>query len=370
MADYGVAISLSQAHTSDDDSSEHSPRSVPTLSACGGGGSKSKTPCNKIITLDHLHRTPSSSDNTARKPRGRPPGSKNKPKPPTVITRDSNSTMKPLIFEISAGSDIIDSIICFARANGVGVCIISATGSVSNVTLCHPVSHAPAFALHGPFGLLSLSGSFIASGSLSSSSPTPPPSPCSLFSSGSFSVTLAGAQGQVFGGIIGGKVMAASQVIVVAATFINPELHVLPCEDDDKDHHQETKPGAATESVYAVASPTPINCQIPPDVMPWGFLSCRQILTWRMVEVMAMASDIGFRLLVQQKQTEMSVFEAFIVRGRTSPREVHYLAIFSYMSSRGAAGRSLLCYDLACHSKFVTDVVPSGSNIILVSFAC
>ncbi|GMI94631.1 hypothetical protein HRI_003132400 [Hibiscus trionum] len=279
MADYGVAISLSQAHTSDDDSSERSPRSVHTLTASGGGdgASKSKTPCTKIITLDHHHRTPSSSDNTVRKPRGRPPGSKNKPKPPIVITRDSNSTMKPLILEISAGSDIIDAIICFARTNSVGISIISATGSVSNVTLCHPVSHAPALALHGPFGLLSLSGSFIASGTLSSSnkttqsssSPTTSLSPCSLFSSGSFSVTLAGAQGQVFGGIIGGKVMAATQVIVVAATFINPELHVLPCEDDDKDHHQETKPGAATESVYGVASPTPLSCQIPPDVMPW-----------------------------------------------------------------------------------------------------
>ncbi|KAL4302263.1 hypothetical protein GQ457_10G006620 [Hibiscus cannabinus] len=278
MADYGVAISLSQAHTSDDDSSEHSPRNLPTLSSCGGGGSKSKTPCNKIITLDHHHRTPSSSENTARKPRGRPPGSKNKPKPPIVITRD-NSTMKPVILDIAAGSDIIDAIISFARTNSVGVSIISATGSVSNVTLCHPVSHAPALSLHGPFGLLSLSGSFIACGTFSSSnktmqsssSSTTSPTPSALSSSASFGVTLAGAQGQVFGGIVGGKVTAATPVIVVAATFTNPELHALPCEGDNKDQHQENKPGAAaTESVYGVANPTPLNCQLPPDVMPWG----------------------------------------------------------------------------------------------------
>ncbi|XVF19399.1 hypothetical protein REPUB_Repub11eG0107200 [Reevesia pubescens] len=315
MADYNGVISLSHAHTSDDDSSEHSPRSVPTLSASGGGGgssSKSKTPCNKIISLDHHHhhhlhhlQTPSSSDNIARKPRGRPPGSKNKPKPPVVITRDNDSAMKPVILEISAGSDIIDTIISFACRNHVGVSIISATGSVSNVTLRHPVSHAPALSLHGPFGLLSLSGSFIASSTLSSSSKTPQssssstsPSPCPLSSplSCSFGVTLAGAQGQVFGGIVGGKVMAATQVIVVAATFINPAFHRLPCEGDNEDHHQETKPcihgnvggggGAAavgavgaTEScsstgmsmsVYGVASSTPLNCQISPDVMPWG----------------------------------------------------------------------------------------------------
>ncbi|XWS52622.1 hypothetical protein CRYUN_Cryun11dG0086400 [Craigia yunnanensis] len=305
MADYSGAISLSQAHTSDDDSSEHSPRSVPTLSASGGGGSsKSKTPSNKIITLDHHHHhlTPFSSENTARKPRGRPPGSKNKPKPPIVITRDSDSAMKPVILDISAGSDIIDIIISFARRNHVGVCIISATGSVSNVTLRHPVSHAPALSLHGPFGLLSLSGSFIGSSTLSSSSKTSQstssstsPSPCSLSSlSCSFGVTLAGAQGQVFGGIVGGKIMAATQVIVVAATFINPAFHRLPCEGDNEDHHQETKPcihgnvggggvGAnescsstgMSMSVYGVASPTPLNCHISPDVMPWGDSSSR-----------------------------------------------------------------------------------------------
>ncbi|XVE79014.1 hypothetical protein DITRI_Ditri14bG0023800 [Diplodiscus trichospermus] len=297
MADYSGAISLSQAHTSDDDSSEHSPRSTPTLSASarGGGGSssKSKTPSNKIITLDHHHHlTPSSIEYAARKPRGRPPGSKNKPKPPIIITKDGDSAMKPVILEISAGSDIIDTIISFARRNHVGVSIISANGSVSNVTLRHPVSHAPALSLHGPFGLLSLSGSFLGSSSstLSSSSKTPQssssstsPSLCSLSSpmSCSFGVTLAGAQGQVFGGTVGGKVVAATQVIVVAATFINPAFHRLPCEGDNEDHHQENKPcihgnvgagNGATES-YGVASPTPLNCQISPDVMPWGSAS-------------------------------------------------------------------------------------------------
>ncbi|XVF69488.1 hypothetical protein PTKIN_Ptkin11bG0086400 [Pterospermum kingtungense] len=302
MAAYSGAISLSQAHTSEDDSSDHSPPSVPTFSASGGGGeggsSKSKTPRNKIITLDHHLLTPSSTENTTRKPRGRPPGSKNKPKPPIVITRDSDSTMKPVILEISAGSDIIDTIISFARRNHVGVSILSAAGSVSNVTLRHPVSHAPALSLHGPFGLLSLSGSFVgfnvspsSSKAPQSSSSSTSPSRSSLSSlSCSFGITLSGAQGQVFGGIVGGKVIAATLVIVVATTFTNPAFHRLPCESDNEDHHQETKPcihgnvgsaggGAATEpcsstgmsmSVYGVASPTPLNCQVSPDVMPWG----------------------------------------------------------------------------------------------------
>ncbi|KAB2080549.1 hypothetical protein ES319_A05G073700v1 [Gossypium barbadense] len=287
MADYSGAISLSQAQVSDDDSSEHSPRCVPTSPAFS---SKSKTPTNMIVTLDHHHHQ--------RKPRGRPPGSKNKPKPPIVITRDTDSAMKPVILDISAGSDIIDAIITFARSNHVGICIINVIGSVSNVTLRHPVSQAPALSLHGPFGLLSLSGSYIASTTLSSSTetsqssqPSSSPSPSSLSSnlSCSFGITLAGAQGQVFGGMIGGKVIAATQVIVVAATFVNPAFHRLPCKGDNEDTHQETEhcihgnvgggASGATEScsstgmstaVYSAPCPTPLNCQISPDVMPWG----------------------------------------------------------------------------------------------------
>ncbi|KAK9022047.1 hypothetical protein V6N11_002343 [Hibiscus sabdariffa] len=300
MADYGGAISLSQAHISDDDSSEHSPRGIPASpGGCGGFSSKSKTPSNMIITLDgHRQQTPSSSENTAKKARGRPPGSKNKPKPPIVITRDSDSTMKPVILEITAGSDIIDAIISFARRNHVCINIMSATGSVSSVTLRHPVSQAPALSLHGPFTLLSLYGSFIAATTLSSSNETPQSSsssssatPGSLSSTLSccFGVTLAGAQGQVFGGVVGGKVMAATQVIVVATTFVSSAFHRLPFEGgDDDDHHKKTKScihgnvgggGGATEScsctgmsmaVYGSACPTQLNCQISPDVMPWG----------------------------------------------------------------------------------------------------
>ncbi|GLT41774.1 hypothetical protein SLA2020_158170 [Shorea laevis] len=283
MADYGGGISLSQAQTSDDDSSEHSPRCVPTLatpgSAVATGSSKSKLPSQKLIltTLDHHQTPPSTSENVSsgRKPRGRPPGSKNKPKPPIVITRESDSAMKPAVLEISAGSDIIETIINFARRNHVGVCVISASGTVSNVTLRHPVSHAPALSLHGPFGLLSLSGTF-----MGSFSPTKPTQPSSTSSSTScFGVTLAGAQGQVFGGTVGGKMMAATVVVVVAATFMNPAYHKLPCEGDKE---EETKPcgGGASDqscsttgmsmSVYAVANPSPISCQISPDVMPWG----------------------------------------------------------------------------------------------------
>lgn len=79
----------------------------------------------------------------------------------------------------------------------------------------------------------------------------------------------------MFGGIIGGKVIAASLVVVMAATYTSPAFHRLPSEADEA---EEAKPnigcagggGNAINESYSVASPTPLNCQISPDVMPWG----------------------------------------------------------------------------------------------------
>ncbi|TXG73333.1 hypothetical protein EZV62_001912 [Acer yangbiense] len=280
MADYGGAtISLSQAaHTSedDDDSSEHSPRSVPLLATPKGGSASAspKTPPtnnnNEIFAIDYQHQiNQSTAENSTKKPRGRPPGSKNKPKPPIVITRDSESVMKPVVLEISAGADIIENIISFARRNQAGLSVINASGSVSTVTLRHPTAHMPLMSVHGPFNLISLSGTFLGGSS----------TPC-------FGVTLAGLQGHVFGGIVAGKVTAGGQVMVVAATFVNPEIHRLPiCEEGGDNHHhqdhnkQEDGGGGASDhqtcsNVYGgggvVASPTPLNCQMSPDVMLWG----------------------------------------------------------------------------------------------------
>ncbi|KAM4084012.1 hypothetical protein ACB094_08G100600 [Castanea mollissima] len=306
MADYGGAISLSQgrdlSHTSDDDSSEHSPRSMPTLSTPtppNPGSSSSSKPKKKSTTtlcVTEFGSTPEVS----KKPRGRPAGSKNKPKPPIVITKNSDSAMKPVILEISAGNDVVETLIQFARKRHVGISVLSGSGSVSNVTLRHPaVSHAPSLSLHGPFNLLSLSGSFLGYSTTSSTKPpsssSSSPSSSSFVSISSFGICLAGAQGQVFGGIVGGKVIAESLVVVVAATYSNPAFHSLPSDDIDEAHHEEVKPNigssgggggnanaretcttnstnAMSMSIYStVGSPsaTPLNC-IAPDVMPWG----------------------------------------------------------------------------------------------------
>ncbi|CAK9327966.1 unnamed protein product [Citrullus colocynthis] len=267
MADYGGAISLThQPPTSDSSSDNHSPPSRPLSAAA-----KPKTPLSG-------GGASSSADTSGRKPRGRPPGSKNKPKPPIVITKENESSMKPVVIEISAGNDVVDTLLNFARKRHVGLTVLSGSGSVSNVTLRHPMSHSTSLSLHGPFSLVSLSGSFLANTTPFSSKP---PSPSSS-SSSSFGICLAGAQGQVFGGIVGGKVTAASLVVVVAATFVNPVFHRLPSETaEDDDGVDVAKPAinATEESPVAAtttSSATPMavcvyNAPSPPDhAMPWG----------------------------------------------------------------------------------------------------
>lgn len=71
--------------------------------------------------------------------------------------------------------------------------------------------------------------------------------------------------------------LAASQVVIVAATFLNPTFHRLPSDNDEA---EETKPnvgGPANEScissgmaVHGVSNPSLMNCQISPDIMHWG----------------------------------------------------------------------------------------------------
>ncbi|ONI24407.1 hypothetical protein PRUPE_2G239000 [Prunus persica] len=153
-----------------------------------------------------------------RRPRGRPPGSKNKPKPPIIITKESPNALRSHVLEISSGSDIVDSIATFAQRRHRGVSVLSGSGIVANVTLRHPAAPSGVITLHGRFEILSLSGAFLPS-------PSPP-------GATGLTVYLAGGQGQVVGGTVMGALVASGPVMVVAATFTNATYERLPLEDE------------------------------------------------------------------------------------------------------------------------------------------
>ncbi|XP_038982908.1 AT-hook motif nuclear-localized protein 20-like [Phoenix dactylifera] len=170
-----------------------------------------------------------------RRPRGRPPGSKNKPKPPIFITRDSPNALRSHVMEVAGGADVAECIAQFARRRQRGVCVLSGTGAVADVALRQPAAAGAVVALHGRFEILSLTGAFLPG-------PAPP-------GSTGLTVYLAGGQGQVVGGSVVGSLLAAGPVTVVAATFANATYERLPLEDEEEGGGQ--LPGGSPTAIGA-----------------------------------------------------------------------------------------------------------------------
>uniref|UniRef100_A0ACD5Z6G9 Uncharacterized protein n=1 Tax=Avena sativa TaxID=4498 RepID=A0ACD5Z6G9_AVESA len=116
-----------------------------------------------------------------RRPRGRPMGSKNKPKPPVIITRDSPNALHSHILEVPPGADVAACVAEYARRRGRGVCVLGASGAVVDV-----VVRGAAGPLPGRFELLSMTGTVL-----------PPPAPAEA---SGLAVLLSAGQGQVVGG--------------------------------------------------------------------------------------------------------------------------------------------------------------------------
>ncbi|KAJ8760356.1 hypothetical protein K2173_012605 [Erythroxylum novogranatense] len=161
------------------------------------------------------------SVSSSRRPRGRPQGSKNKPKPPIVITKESPNSLHSHVLEISSGSDIAECIANYARLRHRGVSVLSGSGMVTDVTLRQPAAPGGVVTMHGRFEILSLSGSFL-----------PEPSPPAATR---LTVYLSVGQGQVVGGAAVGALVAAGPVLIVAATFSNATYERLPLEDQEQE---------------------------------------------------------------------------------------------------------------------------------------
>lgn len=204
--------------------------------------------------------------NMIRRPRGRPAGSKNKPKPPIIITRDSANALRAHAMEVVSGCDVAENLVGFARRKQRGVCVLSATGFVTNVTLRQPSSSGSVVTLHGRFEILSLLGSVL-----------PPPAPAGV---AGLAVYLAGAQGQVVGGSVVGALIASGPVVIMAATFMNATFDRLPLDDADEmggggggqnyqDSRQRHHMDLAAE-VYGIPQNLLTNGALPSDGYGWG----------------------------------------------------------------------------------------------------
>ncbi|CAH9091950.1 unnamed protein product [Cuscuta epithymum] len=147
-----------------------------------------------------------SSENQAKKARGRPPGSIKKQ---MDALGSAGVGFTPHVITVEPGEDVALKIMEFSQQGPRTVCILSAIGAICNVTLRQPSSGGGSVTLEGQFEIISLSGSFLFSESGGHHS-----RPSGL------SVSLAGADGKVVGGGVAGALKAASQVQLIVGSFI------------------------------------------------------------------------------------------------------------------------------------------------------
>ncbi|XP_050272970.1 disease resistance protein At4g27190-like [Quercus robur] len=165
---------------------------------------------------DHMSDYDAAATNFKRRPSGRPCGSKNKPKLPIIVTRESANELRSHVVEVSNGADIVESLSNYARKKQRGVCVLSGSGLVVNVTLKQPSENSPV-TIHGRFEILSVTGFLL-----------PPPAPPGL---GGLSICLAGGQGQVVGGSVAGPLVASGPVALMVASFANAAYERLPLDN-------------------------------------------------------------------------------------------------------------------------------------------
>ncbi|CAH8265760.1 unnamed protein product [Arabidopsis lyrata] len=197
----------------------------------------------------------------AKRPRGRPAGSKNKPKPPIIVTHDSPNSLRANAVEISSGCDICETLSDFARRKQRGLCILSANGCVTNVTLRQPASSGAIVTLHGRYEILSLLGSIL-----------PPPAPLGITG---LTIYLAGPQGQVVGGGVVGGLIASGPVVLMAASFMNAVFDRLPMDDDEaasmqNQQYYQNGRSRPLDDIHGLPQNLLTNGNSASDIYSWG----------------------------------------------------------------------------------------------------
>ncbi|KAG6494918.1 AT-hook motif nuclear-localized protein 1-like [Zingiber officinale] len=126
-----------------------------------------------------------------------------------MVACAAGANFTPHVINIAAGEDVTMKIISFSQQGPRAICILSANGIISNVTLRQPDSSGGTLTYEGRFELLSLSGSFM-----------PTENEGTRSRSGGLSVSLASPDGRVVGGGVAGLLVAAGPVQVVVGSFL------------------------------------------------------------------------------------------------------------------------------------------------------
>ncbi|XP_028789998.1 AT-hook motif nuclear-localized protein 7 [Neltuma alba] len=193
----------------------------------------------------------SPSEFSTKRGRGRPPGSGNWQLLASLgelFANTAGGDFTPHVVTVHSGEDVAGKIVSFAQKGTRGVCVLSANGAISNVTLRQPGSSGGLLTYEGRFEILSLSGSFTMSDNGGMRSRT-----------GGLSVSLAGPDGRVIGGGVAGLLTAASPIQIVMGSFM-PYGH----KAQKRKQHRENTAASPVSGADAVMAARPIS-QANPD---------------------------------------------------------------------------------------------------------
>ncbi|KAL3536829.1 hypothetical protein ACH5RR_000195 [Cinchona calisaya] len=164
------------------------------------------------LALSPTSSTAPSSISTPKRGRGRPPGTGRKQQLVSSggwLPSSAGMGFTPHVITISVGEDIATKIMSFSQQGPRAICILSANGAISTVTLRQPSSSGGTVTYEGRFEILCLSGSYLISANSGSHNRI-----------GGLSVSLASPDGRVIGGGVGGVLIAASPVQVIVGSFL------------------------------------------------------------------------------------------------------------------------------------------------------
>ncbi|XP_077241840.1 AT-hook motif nuclear-localized protein 11-like [Tasmannia lanceolata] len=184
---------------------------------------------------------------TQKRGRGRPPGSGRKQQLASLgewLSGSAGMGFTPHIITIPVGEDIVTKIMSFSQQGPRAVCILSANGAVSTVTLRQPATSGGTVTYEGRFEILCLSGSYLLTDNGESCSRT-----------GGLSVSLSSPDGRVIGGGVGGMLIAASPVQVIVGSFIYGGTKTKNKSGSGPEPNAESKHPTGDKSATSISAP-------------------------------------------------------------------------------------------------------------------
>ncbi|KAL3523712.1 hypothetical protein ACH5RR_016546 [Cinchona calisaya] len=187
----------------------------------------------------------------------------------------TGQSFTPHVLTVAAGEDVGQKIMLFMQQSKREICILSASGSVSNASLRQPATSGGSIAYEGRFDILSLCGSYVRT-ELGGRT-------------GGLSVCLSTTDGQIIGGGVGGPLTAAGPIQVIVGTFlVDPKKDITGGLKGDTSAGKSPSPiGGASfsgvsfwspiDSSYQniggspfMIQPQPRSTQAPSQMMEWG----------------------------------------------------------------------------------------------------